>query len=51
MPSQSSQQNQRLPWFSKVELPPPLDRNVPTLGSSASQLSSVGPSGVAVMLQ
>jgi hypothetical protein len=26
MPSQSSQQNQRLPWFTKVDLPPPLDR-------------------------
>jgi hypothetical protein len=29
IPSQSSQKNQRLPWFSKVGLPPPLDRSVP----------------------
>ncbi len=43
--SQSSQQNQRLPWFSKVDLPPPLDRNVPTLGSSASQMRSVSQAG------
>ena len=33
IPSQSSQQNQRLPWFSKVDLPPPLDRSVPALAS------------------
>jgi hypothetical protein len=33
IPSQSSQQNQQLPWFSKVDLPPPLDRSVPALVS------------------
>ena len=33
IPSQSSQQNQRLPWISKVDLPPPLDRSVPALVS------------------
>jgi hypothetical protein len=33
IPSQSSQQNQQLPWFSKVDLPPPLDHSVPALVS------------------
>ena len=48
IPSQSSQQNQRLPWFLKVDLPPPLDRSVPALVSSASQLRSVGQSALLI---
>ncbi len=45
IPSQSSQQNQGIPWISKVDLPPPLDRSVSALVSSASQARSVGQSG------
>ena len=45
IPSPSSQNNQQLPWFTKVDLQPPLARSVPATVSSASRLRTVGQSG------